>query len=135
MGGGVLSIFIFAIVLLFATVKLKTLLLRSNPTLSVVTLEDEFDEKDKYETQEEGFMMGFRLERSTSGSLRSNPRYLKWIARYREIVDGVKKHERLIALHPCTEEDYAKFHQPAKRAAAHVEKMKKSRRGLMCLDW
>ena len=63
-----------------------------------------------------------------------DPSVVKWVARYREQDGNVIHSNKLFELHPCTDEDLAKFHPPEKRSVNSLERLKKGG-GLFCLDW
>jgi len=82
-------------------------------------LENAFDNQDKLHLAEhDDFMMAFGLHGFYSG-LKADPRYIKWVARHFISEEG-RITERLIPMHPCTEEDFAKFYPPDKRSASLV---------------
>ena len=60
-------------------------------------------------------------------------RYLKWFARVREQVDGVRKH-RLLETYRCADEDFHGFYPPDKLSAKIVDEMR-STNSFFCIDW
>ena len=59
---------------------------------------------------------------------------VKWVALYREQEGKVRYDLQLFDLHPCTNEELAKFHPPEKRSVSSLERLKEGG-GLFCLDW
>ena len=65
--GGMVSIVITFVVLIFGLTQLKKLILRQSPQINKYLSEDEFDSKDVFDTREEpGFMLAFGVKAPSS---------------------------------------------------------------------
>ena len=86
--------------------------LRYNPTLVSFVVEDVFTTEDNFALNdpEFSFMIAVGLNSFYSGA-KSDPTYIKWFARKFVSTDGVITNE-VLPMHPCTEEDFAKFYPP-----------------------
>ena len=82
--GGLVSISILSVTLLFALLKLQDLLTKHNPTISSFVEEDAFGPSDKFDTGHDDFMMAFALVRASKMEPYNDPRYYKWLAVYNE---------------------------------------------------
>ena len=88
--GGITSIFIMSITLLFALNQLKSLLERSNPSLNVIRREEVFDTSYSYKMDgSQPLQMAFTLANLITGEPLDDPRIVKWVAVLGWMVDGV----------------------------------------------
>ena len=83
---------------------------------------------------EEEFMVAFTLEDYHTLETKMDTRYVKFFAEYSQMINGVRERKE-IGLHPCTEEEYARFYPVERNTAPLVEKYKTiANRTLFCLD-
>ena len=54
-------------------------------------------------------MLAFRMEDFSTGEIKNDPKYVKWMATHYDVSTGARTNTD-IPMHQCTEEDYAKFH-------------------------
>ena len=120
--------------LLFGLLKLKHLLSKHNPTINTIEQEDAFEDGEYFDTAVNDFNLAFALTRIT-GSQKPIDRYeyIKWFARVRDETDEGRK-QWLLPTYKCTDDDYAKFHPPQKRAQDRVDRLRKAN-GFYCIDW
>lgn len=81
--GGCVSVLIMIVTITFGLLKLEDLALRTNPTVSTFVQEDEFDQNDKYDSGRSDFVMAFALVRAKDDVPKNDPRFVKWMAKYR----------------------------------------------------
>ena len=119
--GGMMTLVILYTTFLFCTLKLKHLLTRHNPTVNSYEVSiDSFDDQvSKFNTSDDGFMMAFAID--SDNGLKQDPRFIKWVARYIQIIDG-ETVVRNILLQPCTEEDMQKFNPPDSNSVVWLER-------------
>ena len=101
-------------------------------------LESEYTSDDVLDLGDESrdFAMAFGLADGAS-RLVNDPFFVRWQATYnRYVIDenGKRSEKTPIELHPCTAEDFAKFHPADERKKALIDDMKKNG-GLFCADW
>ena len=132
--GGCVSIVILYTTLVFAMLKLQYLISRQNPMISSYTSYGEFDESQKYYTGHEDFVVAVALIIADTGEAMNDPRYIKWVAKYRENRDGVNKVEKIIPMHPCSQKEFEKFYQVEPSSTNLVEKLRASD-GLYCINY
>ena len=113
--------------------KLQYLISRQNPKISSYTSYGEFDESYKYYTAWEKFVAAVALIIADTGEALNDPRYIKWVAKYRENRDGVNVVEKIIPMHPCSEKEYEKFYEVEPSNANLFEKLRSSS-GFYCFD-
>ena len=78
---------ILFITMLFAATKLSNLLLRNNPEVNIYVEKDVFSNENRFEAKEHNFMMAFALSDYVTKELKNDNRYIKWFARYIEVID------------------------------------------------
>ena len=117
--GGVSTILISGIVLLYATTKLLHMESKNNPNISSFIREAEFNSEDILNLNEMNFRVAFALKGSKL-DLKNDPRYVKWIFRVYGKKDG-ERYEKILNHHVCTDEDYAQFSPIAKSSAKKFE--------------
>ena len=62
--------------------------------------------------ESEDFMMAFAVSSIIDENLvKHDPHFVKWISYQRNVIDGVETASE-IPLHKCTDEEYARFHEP-----------------------
>ena len=101
--------FLFGIVLLYATVKLIQLKQLENPVVSSYIKENSFGSEDVLNMNERNFKVAFAVEGFRTKDLKYDPRYVKWIFRLYGKKDG-EEYEKILSHHKCTDEDYAGFY-------------------------
>lgn len=132
--GGLLSLFIFYLTFMFSVIKLSHLLSRHNPIVNTYLERDVFDETFEFDIQREDLMVAFTLEDYNTLVTKSDTRYVKFFVQYSNMTNGDRQmHE--IGLHPCTEEDYAKFYPVETRSSSLLDRyLTRDDSTLYCLD-
>ena len=129
--GGLVSMLVISIVMLFAFLKLSHLLERKNPTINTLVDSDEGADAE-FDTSSNGFQFAFALADINKEPL-EDAKYLKWFARVRKRNNG-KDSFRLVATYKCTERDYMKFYPPQKASRNMVDSYRSSD-SFYCIDW
>ena len=68
------------------------------------------------------------------GEARHDPRYVRWIARFKQKVNGTLSETRQL-LHPCTEEELTRLDRPENENLGQEIEMKQNGGHLFCIDW
>ena len=112
--GGLLSIQIALVTLLFALQKFQHLLERRNP---LINSRIEFNglQGGSYDLDSPDFQMAFGLEGRYDHAILNDPRKVRWGARLYSADNGPYT-VRPVNMHACTEADFLKFHPPEPRA-------------------
>lgn len=131
--GGLVSLVVSSIVLSFALLKLDVLLNKQNPDLITNIVDQAFGDEDYYDTAGEDFHLAFGLRGWHDDYSIDDEHYIKWFARVREQVDGVKS-QRLLETYRCVDEDFEGFYPPDRLSAKIVEEMR-STNSFFCVDW
>ena len=106
--------------------------MRKDPNITTFVDGNAFGPDDKFDTSQDGFQIAVAVD-SSSGDLSDAARYFKFVARlYTQT--GATYESTYYPLHPCSEEDFAKFHPTEKRSAAAVQRYR-DKGGMFCLDW
>ena len=80
-------------------------------------------------------MLAVAMEDYQTGEIKKDPKYVKWIAEYVVIDNGVKTQSE-VPMHECSEKDYAKFYEPNDGSLSKLEFERiKEKGGIMCIDW
>ena len=58
-------------------------------------------------------MFAFAIENYFTKENKYNTDYVTFVPMYTTVIDGERK-DRVLDMHLCTEDDYAKFYEPAK---------------------
>lgn len=111
--GGLLSLLISTVVLMFAVIKFLQLIDRYNPNISQVLQKSYYTENDLYNTRENNFRLAFSLENYIDGKVRLDPKYVKPFLRIFNEKNGVEDHKEILS-YPCTDADLDKFYPVAK---------------------
>ena len=134
--GGLLSLVIIYISLMFAALKMLHLWSRHNPQVNTFVEKDAFGTEDVFYPAKEGFMLAFTLQDYFSKQSKYDPKYLKWFAKYTIYKPDGTSQAREIPTHICTNEDFDKFFPVADRSAAQLETVKKvPGNEMFCIDW
>jgi len=105
--GGITTLIIIIVVILFSIVKFEHLISKYNPQMSSYFREIPFEEKVNF--NDKGFHIAFSIEDYYAPSkLKNDPAYTKWYFRLYGKKDG-RPFERALDAHICTEQDYAEF--------------------------
>lgn len=109
--GGCLSMLIFYVTFLFATLKLQIMFERKRPIIVTNVDQTAFVDGQEYKTdEEENFNFAVGVSNFMSG-VKDDPRYFKWVASH-----YMQRKEETVRmnyeLHPCTAEDLKNFYQP-----------------------
>ena len=132
--GGVVTVIIGVLVLIYASLKFTHLTTRYNPQMSSY-FSDLKDDEVLDLAEETDFMIAFSIEDfHKPRQLKNDPKYVKWIFRTYTLTDGVSSHREL-STHMCTEEDFAKFYPIKSHQASLLEEINNDPdRGFFCLD-
>ena len=132
--GGVVSVMIIYVTLLFAILKFVNMLNKENPTVFSYFEPDAVDVDYMFNMIDEDFMIAFSLEDYNTGETKMNTDYVKFYAMYSDMKDG-KRGTTEVPLHKCTEEDYSRFYPVEQRSSSLLNKYKtKDNMQLFCLD-
>ena len=104
--GGVLSIFIFYLTLLFAIVKFSHMISRQNPMVFSYKERDAFDTEEKFNFYTQEFKIAFSLEDYNTQETKMDTNYVKFYALYSNMTNGVREMTE-VPLHQCNDVDYA----------------------------
>ena len=106
--GGIATLIIFVVLLVFGGLKFEQLLARKNPNLRSYTKDLDVDET--LNLSERKFRMAFSIEPYYAPfELKNDPDYVRWVFQLWGKKDGIS-YEKILPYHLCTEEDYAEFY-------------------------
>ena len=128
--GGLVSIFVLFLTIVYASIKGQHLLEKKNPTIIETVLPNAIDGSTMIPLNDINFRAAFSVTGYLDGEVKNDSRYVKWVVRHRGNVDGVH-FENILGIHPCTEEDYAEFN-PIKSSSEETFESFKDK--LFCLD-
>lgn len=132
--GGAATIAIFALTLIYASIKMIELVGRRNPTINDSKIDNEFPASETVNLNDINWRMAFSVENFGTRDAIFDPRYVKWIVRFLE-KRGENFTERRLSTHKCTAEDFEMFHEVSLKDSAEFKTIVESEnRGLMCLD-
>ena len=97
--------------LLYAGIKLTTLLNRENPNVSTFTEEFVLNSEDKLNLKEAGMRFAWTFEGYSDKKLKNDPRYVKQLVRMSGRAEG-KSVETILDYHACTWDDLEYFAEP-----------------------
>ena len=80
------------------------------------------------------FMMAFSVKSKVTREPKSDPRYIRWIVRFYELLDD-EVIDTWKELHPCTLEELQKFDPPDNYGTVKEIQSLQSGGHLFCLDW
>ena len=107
--GGCLTLLVAILSFLFAALKLQHLVVKKNPSVSVLLEENALDSSVKHSTSDSGFQMAVGLTNWVEGT-KNDKRYFKWFMNVnRESPEG-NDFSIKYPLHLCTDEDYSRFY-------------------------
>lgn len=78
--GGITTLVLLYITLVFACVKLVQLMQRMNPTVNTASDKYAYSNDEKLRLKDINFMMAFTLESYFTEETKDDPRFLKWVA-------------------------------------------------------
>ena len=86
--------------------------------------QDYYDETDSwYPAENDDFMMAFAVTDANDGTVKNDPKFVKWFAHQVIEVDGTREYQE-IPMKQCSEADFQeKFYQPAKSSEPLVERL------------
>ena len=87
--GGLTTLSMFYIIFLFGMTKLLHLVSRQNPTVNNYSRKDAFESDQKLSLNDSQFMIAFTMESYFTGKTLDDPRFMKWVAFLRLVIDGV----------------------------------------------
>ena len=105
--GGVLSILILSLTLMYASIKFIDLKERANPVISTIKIPDHYAATDHFKLNDANFRMAFTVENVDGKKTRKDdPRFVKFIVLLFTEVEGVKSGTS-VPFHECDESDFA----------------------------
>ena len=109
--GGVVTILIFMIVLMYAAFKFSHLLTRHKPIMFSYLKDNDYSfNGEEVNLSERRFRIAVTIEDFFSPiKMKSDPKYVKWFFRLYGKRKGIF-YERMLDYHFCTDEDYAEFY-------------------------
>ena len=133
--GGLTSLAMFYIMFLFGLAKLLHLIQRQNPTVNTYTRKDAFANDSKLSLADSNFQMAFSLENYITGESLADPRYVKWTANVRTIIND-QSESRELPIYACRDQDFAKFYPIDEKSKSKLHAMKTDpKKQLYCIDW
>lgn len=131
--GGVLTLVIVTVTLLYASIKLTELVKNKNPRISDVTVPEYISNTEYVSVDEMDFKMAFKVFEAnpTQGSpTKYDPRYVKlyvfdadWdYVNYDSTDPKAVENVKQLSYHQCTEEDLSEFHPIREQDKATVER-------------
>ena len=132
--GGLLTICIFTVVIMFAIIRFEHMMSKYNPNINdyYVDLEKGQDAN----LNEANFRIAFTVEDYYAPhQLKDDDRYVRWLFRVLGKKNGVY-FENFIPYHKCTEADYSDFFKIEESAEKKLNEIKSDpSRDFLCLDW
>lgn len=118
---------------MFSLIKLTHLYSRHNPIVNTYLERDVYGPEDSFDMLAEEFMVAFTLEDYNTQQTKTDTRYVKFFAEYSNMTSGER--DRLeISLHPCTDEEYARFYPVERRSSSVLNSFRTNpNRTLFCL--
>ena len=111
--GGIVSSVIITVTMLFSLLKLQHLMSKHNPSINVFEDINAWGTGDVMVPEEsDDFMVAFAV--TSIGDpvrVKNDPSFVKWVAFQRNVVDGQETAYE-VPVHKCTDEEYARFHEP-----------------------
>ena len=108
--GGVATIVITIIALMYAALKFSHLTDKHNPMMSSYFKEDYYKSEDLINLSERRVRLAFTIEDHLDPKKqKSDPKYVKWLVRQSGQRNG-EKFQRILPYHKCTDEDYNEFY-------------------------
>ena len=102
--GGFCTLFLFGILILFASHKSKTVMHRLNPIVNYVNLPDAIDDSEVVNLGASNFRFAFSLERGQGKEIKNDPAFMRWRVRHYGRKDGVL-FQNMLPFHMCTAEE------------------------------
>ena len=132
--GGLMTLLIIIVVLLYAVVKFEHLVSRYNPLMS--SYQQDVEKSEKLNLNEKGFRIAIPIEDYyTPKRLKNDPAFIKWVIRMWGKKDG-KPYDRILTPHICNDEDYDQFYPIQEESAGLLKEIRSDpERGFYCLDW
>ena len=130
-----MSVFIYSILLFYASVKFVHLVTRHNPDISSHTQSFFFDSSKSVDLVASDVRVAFGIEGFLDSETKDDARFVKYVVRTFGKKDGVF-YEHLLDYHICSAEELDRFGEPA--ADSTVIKYYRSvdsKKRLFCLDW
>ena len=117
--GAIISMLIIILTLSFGLLKLEHLMERKNPL--IVTNTVPLDSEEQINTGSDNFMMAFAAVGKKNKNVKNDPRFVRWYARFWQIVDG-EYSARNVPLNLCTDKEFAMFDPPEDAHTAETVK-------------
>ena len=130
--GGIVTLFVAFLTIMFAILKLQHMLARKNPDISKFE-SDIFGDDHHFELDpRSNFQVAFGIENTISG-FKSDPKFIKFVVKVAKQIEGVYT-SKYYPMHACSEDDYSKFFPIESSKQIKLDKMR-DQSALFCLDW
>ena len=106
--GGIVTVIIFSLMMLYCNIKFFHFLTRFNPNISSHLQKNYFDSEDKIDFKENDLRMAFIVEGFIDELPRDDPAYIKYLVRIYGKKDGVR-YEKILDYHKCSMEELNHF--------------------------
>ena len=104
--GGLMSFFIFFVILIYGALKFVILVSKANPNVSTYMEQNFYDSDEKINLKEKGIRFAFGIEGFLDKELKNDPRYVKIYVRAAGKRNG-KPHVTMLDHHICSEDELA----------------------------
>ena len=125
-----MSIIITMLTFAFSLLALEKMLTRKNPTL--IQTESDLEVGEKFDVANSDFMIAVATEQWLTGA-KDDPRYINWTMLQTVFIDNVE-YRYWWPMHPCTDEEFARFYPVEEKAAIKVAKLHANNQ-FRCFDW
>ena len=109
--GGLITLLMMSILILFGLLRLQHLLTHHNPTINTYTEVDALIDQ-KFDPLENDLFIAVGLEEYTTKETKSDPRFVKWLATYIVYEDSKVVEKRSEFMYPCSLKDFERFAPP-----------------------
>ena len=118
----------------YGAIKFGQMMSKHNPFISEITEQNFFDYETRLDLNEINFRMAFSVEGFLDREIKDDHRYVKYIVRIFGKRNNVE-YQEMIPFHKCTDDDWDKFHEPAKGQEDQISPIKTNpKRGMYCTD-
>ena len=135
LAGGIMTVAILMVMILYASIKFAHLISRHNPNISSHRQQYYFDSSHVVDLKQEDLRFAFSVTGFLDNKVKDDPAYVKYLVRLFGKEDG-EFYEKILDYHVCSAEELALFAEPSKETAAPLEAFIDNQdRHLFCLDW
>ena len=106
--GGIVTVAIFTLMMLYANIKFFHFLTRYNPNISSHLQTNYFSSEDRIDLKENNLRFAFIVEGYQDEKVKDDPAYVKYLVRMFGKRDGVR-YEKLLDYHKCSKEELDNF--------------------------